>query len=210
MNKGYYGVGCADEQNVHRLNLHYTGVGSRETPNDILKLMNQVAYRMAELGYTGRSGSAAGADAAFEQGYFEYQNFKATKNTLANFEAYLPWKGFSDITEDRVHIVTPNLNNYQEACDIAATIHPIYHKLKRGAKALHTRNVYQVLGLDLNTPSKVLFCYAQPTYNKQGELTGVKGGTDTAVQLAMRHGIKIYNFYFEEDVQAVKELLKIK
>lgn len=188
---------------------HYTGIGSRETPTDILKLMNQVAYKMASLGYTGRSGSAGGADTAFEQGYNEYTIVNGISDYYS-FETYLPWKGFSDINEDSVHIVTPNLNNYQEACDITSTIHPIYHKLKRGAKALHTRNVYQVLGLDLNTPSKVLFCYAQPTYNKQGELTGVKGGTNTAVQLAMRHNIKIYNFYFEEDIQTVKELLKIK
>lgn len=188
---------------------YYTGVGSRETPRDILKLMNQVAYKMAQLGYTGRSGSAGGTDTAFEQGYNEYTIVNGISDYYG-FEVYLPWKGFSDIIEDSVHIATPNLTNYQEACDIAATIHPIYHKLKRGAKALHTRNVYQVLGLDLNTPSKVLFCYAQPTYNKQGKLTGVKGGTNTAVQLAMKHNIKIYNFYFKEDIQAVKELLKIK
>ncbi len=188
---------------------YYTGVGSRETPTNILKLMHQVAYGMARLGYTGRSGSAGGADTAFEQGYNEYAIVNGISDYYS-FEAYLPWKGFSDIIEDSVHIVTPNLNNYQEACDIAATLHPIYHKLKRGAKALHTRNVYQILGLDLNTPSKILFCYAQPTYNKQGELTGVKGGTNTAVQLAMKHDIKVYNFYFEEDIQTVKELLKIK
>lgn len=157
---------------------YYTGVGSRETPQDILNFIIDIGYKMAQLGYTGRSGSAGGADSAFEQGFEDCQNFKATKNTLAAFEAYLPWKGFSDIKEDDLHIVTPNLSNYNEAIAIASTIHPVWTKLKRGAQALHTRNVYQVLGLDLKTPSKVLFCYAQPTKNRKGEITGVKGGTN--------------------------------
>ena len=71
-----------------------------------------------------------------------------------------------------------------------------------------TRNVYQVLGLDLKTPSCVLFCYAQPTKNRQGVVTGVKGGTNTTVQLAMKHDIPIYNFYLQEDIDKVKSLME--
>lgn len=71
-----------------------------------------------------------------------------------------------------------------------------------------TRNVYQVLGLDLKTPSKALFCYAQPTKNKQGIVTGVKGGTNTAVQLVMKHNIPIYNFYVPEDIDKVKSMME--
>lgn len=188
---------------------YYTGVGSRETPEHILKFIEEVAYWLAGQGYAGRSGSAIGADSAFEQGFSNYEEINGMSNK-ATFEAYLPWRDFSGKLEGSIHIVTPELPNYNEAFNIASTIHPAWNRLSRGAKALHTRNVYQVLGLDLNTPSNVLFCYAQPTKNKQGVTTGVKGGTNTAVQLAMRHNIKIYNFYFENDVQAVKELLKIK
>lgn len=187
---------------------YYTGVGSRETPEHILKFIEEVAYWLAGRGYTGRSGSAAGADSAFEQGFNDYQTFKATKNTIATFEAYLPWRGFSDINEDNVYIVAPELPNYNEAVEIASTIHPVWSRLGRGAKALHTRNVYQVLGLDLKTPSNVLFCYAQPTYNKHKELTGVKGGTNTAIQLAMKHNIPIYNFYLQEDIDKVKSMME--
>lgn len=141
-----------------------------------------------------------------------------------SFEAYIPWKGFSDINEDTVHIVTPELPNYNEAVEIASTIHPAWNRLGRGAKALHARNVYQVLGLDLNTPSCplwglnevqqaqpascVLFCYAQPTKSRQGIVTGVKGGTNTAVQLAMKHNITIYNFYLQEDINKVKIMME--
>ena len=186
---------------------YYTGVGSRETPEHILKFIEQVAYWLAGRGYTGRSGSAAGADTAFEQGFNSHESVNGVSDHVS-FEAYLPWKGFSDICADSIHIVTPYLPNYNKAVEIASTIHPAWNRLGRGAKALHTRNVYQVLGLDLKTLSKVLFCYAQPTKNRQGENTGVKGGTNTAIQLAMKHNIPIYNFYLQEDIDKVKSLME--
>lgn len=202
---------------------YYTGVGSRETPEHILKFIEQFAYWLAGRGYTGRSGSAAGADSAFEQGFSNYEEINGISNK-ATFEAYLPWKGFSGKLEGSIHIVTPELPNYNEAVEIASTIHPAWNRLGRGAKALHTRNVYQVLGLDLNTPScplcgldevqqaqpasNVLFCYAPITKNKQGVVTGVKGGTNTAVQLAMKHNIPIYNLYLQEDIDKVKSMME--
>lgn len=186
---------------------YYTGVGSRETPQPILKFIEQVAYWLVGRGYTGRSGSAAGADTAFEQGFNRHDIVNGVSDYVS-FEAYLPWKGFSCIHEDTVHIVTPELPDYNEAFNIASTIHPAWNRLGRGAKALHTRNIYQVLGLDLKTPSKALFCYAQPTKNKQGIVTGVKGGTNTAVQLAMKHDIPIYNFYLQEDIDKVKIMME--
>ena len=154
---------------------YYTGVGSRETPPPILKFIGQVAYWLAGRGYTGRSGSAAGADSAFEQGFSNYEEINGMSNK-ATFEAYLPWRDFSGKLEGSIHIVTPELPNYNEAFNIASTIHPAWNRLSRGAKALHTRNVYQFLGLDLKTPSNVLFCYAQPTKNKQGIVTGKQIG----------------------------------
>lgn len=186
---------------------YYTGVGSRETPQHILKFIEEVAYWLAGRGYTGRSGSAAGADSAFEQGFSNYEEINGMSNK-ATFEAYLPWRDFSGKLGGSIHIVTPELPNYNEAFNIASTIHPAWNRLSRGAKALHTRNVYQVLGLDLNTPSNVLFCYAQPTKNKQGVTTSVKGGTNTAVQLAMKHNIPIYNFYLQEDIDKVKSMME--
>lgn len=185
----------------------YTGVGSRETPEHIIKFIEEVAYWLAGRGYTGRSGSAVGADSAFEQGFNHHEIVNGVSDYVS-FEAYLPWKGFSDIREDSTHIVTPELPDYNEAFSIASTIHPAWSRLGRGAKALHARNVYQVLGLDLSTPSCILFCYAQPTKSRQGIVTGVKGGTNTAVQLAMKHGIPIYNFYLQEDIDKVKIMME--
>lgn len=47
---------------------YYTGIGSRETPEDIQSWMKAFAIRMQKHGYTLRSGGAGGADSAFEHG----------------------------------------------------------------------------------------------------------------------------------------------
>lgn len=46
----------------------YAGIGSRETPDDILEEMKLIASKLANLDYTLRSGGALGADSAFELG----------------------------------------------------------------------------------------------------------------------------------------------
>jgi len=45
----------------------YTGVGSRETPKSILKIMYRLACKLEADGWTVRTGDADGADAAFRQ-----------------------------------------------------------------------------------------------------------------------------------------------
>jgi len=49
-------------------NLRYTGVGSRDAPQDILVLMELIARRLSRQEYILRSGGAIGADKAFERG----------------------------------------------------------------------------------------------------------------------------------------------
>lgn len=67
----------------------YAGVGSRETPHEILALMTDVAKILGQHGWTLRSGGARGADTAFEDGA---KGFKR--------EIYLPWRGFNGHLSD--------------------------------------------------------------------------------------------------------------
>jgi len=46
----------------------YTGIGSRKTPYQVQQQMQRIAQFLAKKGYTLRSGSANGADSAFEEG----------------------------------------------------------------------------------------------------------------------------------------------
>lgn len=165
---------------------YYTGVGSRKTPGAIFDLMVEIGRNLAIDGYVLRSGGASGADTAFEQGCDLHEGMK---------EIYLPWKGFSGIQGGRGIFFLNDLPFQYQAESYASQIHPAWDILKRGARALHTRNIYQVLGEALDKPSDFLICYAQPTN------TGVKGGTNTAVKVALQYNIPVFNLWDDKIVE---------
>lgn len=186
------------------MNRYYTLVGSRETPENSCRDLTVLANLLARIGWIGRSGGADGADSCLEDGCLGMFS--------ARMEIYLPWWNFNGRSADnRSYIDTPKLKNYKQAELIASTTHPAWDKIKRdgspvlsrGAKALHTRNVYQVLGKDLNSPSTFLLCWAEPTPD------GVKGGTNTAVQLAKKHGADIINLYGLEYEDVLLKLISL-
>lgn len=146
--------------------MHYTGIGSRSTPDDILETMIKSAKRLAELGYTLRSGGANGADTAFEIG----------AGTLK--EIYLPWRGFNG--NDSMLTSASN-----EAFIMAEQFHPAWHKCTDAARKLHARNCHQVLGHNLQFPSKFILCWTP-----NAELIG---GTAQALRIAIHHNIPIVN-----------------
>lgn len=179
---------------------YYTGVGSRQTPIHILKLMEQIASAMASKGYIGRSGGAVGADAAFERG--------AVKSG-GKFDAYIPWgAGFIRKGGILSNINPSRYDNYTRAIEMAAGVHPAWERCSDAAKKLHTRNVYQILGNDLESPSEVCFLYAEPC-GKTSASRRVRGGTNTAFQLALKYNVPVYNLYFQNDRQRVCKKLGI-
>jgi hypothetical protein len=76
-----------------------------------------------------------------------------------------------------------------EARAIAASIHPAWHNCSDYAKGCHGRNIYQVLGRDLKTPVSFVICWTP-----EGKEIG---GTRTAIVLAKRHKIPVYNLALE-------------
>jgi hypothetical protein len=152
---------------------YYTGIGSRQTPPEILSVMTDIARFLAETGYVLRSGGASGADTAFESGVL-YIDKK---------EIYLPWKGFNG-NKSTLYEVS------DEAMDIAAKFHPVWDKLSQGARRLMGRNCYQVLGVDLYVPSDFVLCWT-----KGGKEVG---GTALAMRLAKEFGVPVYNLFFEK------------
>lgn len=150
----------------------YTGVGSRETPTEILDFFTRISFWLGRQGWILRSGGAGGADSAFEQGAIRAEAAK---------EIYLPWGRFNGNPSRLFDLDTGNA-----AAQIAAGVHPAWGRLTQGAKKLHARNVFQVLGADLMTPSKFLICWTSGGLDT--------GGTRTAIVLAKQHGIPVFNF----------------
>jgi len=155
---------------------YYAGIGSRETPKDIQDLMTKLATTLESKEYILRSGGADGADTAFENGVLDDNNK----------EIYLPWKNFNNSNSPYY-----NFDNIDEATKIAKQFHPKFDNLSTGAKKLITRNTYQVLGLNLNTPSEFIICWTI-----DGKM---KGGTAQALRIANSLEIPIYNLGKKSD-----------
>jgi hypothetical protein len=92
------------------------------------------------------------------------------------------------------------MNVSPEALHIASTIHPCWATLRDYARRLHGRNCYQVLGRDLASPSDFVICWT-----KGGQDVG---GTRTAIILARRHNIPVYNLARNSDVEALKKVFQ--
>lgn len=172
----------------------YTGIGSRDIAKEEFDLLFSIAEKLAATSWKLRSGGAGGADTAFEVG--------CAKNE-GQAEIFIPWARFGTKIENaNSKRYIPNEDKFQDARKLLLTeeIIPWFDNMKQGAKKLHARNVYQVLGTD-NTKSDLL------VYCADDDKNGVpKGGTRTAVLLARLFDIPTYNIRDEEQR---KELLKL-
>ena len=157
--------------------LAIAGIGSRETPDNILSEMVKIGQWCAANKIQVRSGHAPGADQAFERGAAQCCT------------TYLPWSSF-EVHADGLggRLVVPN--NWTELMAHARQFHPTWDRLKDGARKLMARNSAQVLGLDLQSPVQAVVCWTnggRPT-----------GGTGQALRIAAVNNIQIFNMYFEQ------------
>jgi hypothetical protein len=171
--------------------IRYAGVGSRETPSKALEALRSIGMRFGALGYTLRSGGAEGADSAFESGCDEVSGLK---------EIWLPWKNFNG----RRSNLLPDNRHYE----LAATVHPYWDNLSRGATALHARNVGQILGSNVSTPVDFVVCYTEDGSESEAEVGKKTGGTGTAIRLASRHGVPVFNLGKEDALERLEVFLK--
>lgn len=158
----------------------YAGIGSRETPDEVITLIRYVADRLSCKGYGLRSGNAPGADQAFADGHL-------CAMSGAAIELFLPWANFEHQaikgwTNDIVSRWTPDPWTFP----IAEQFHPAWDDLSAGAKKLQARNVHQILGPTPDSDkSRFVVCWTP----------GGKefGGTGQALRIAKAHRIPICN-----------------
>lgn len=179
---------------------YYTGIGSRRLPKDMRLLMIQLAKVLASKGWVLRSGGAPGSDDAFEQGSPNHRQ-----------RIYIPWSPF----EGRRHGVDGALDPqrafskelYEKARALASQHHPGWLNLKEPVRKLMTRNAFQVLGDDLETPSKFVWCWAPLPKMQDGKLIDVDGGTGLAIRLARSFNIPCYNMIVPEHMAVLEKYL---
>lgn len=169
---------------------YYAGIGSRKTPDTVLEVMQNIGHELARFNWVLRSGGAVGADSAFENGCDLLHGQK---------QVFIPWAGFNGRKfRDGAVIPFATMDLQERAERIAASFHPAWHKCSSGAKSLHMRNVAQVLGPDLETPSSLVVCWTP-----EGKLVG---GTAQAIRIAEAHGIPVFNLGLPNIEQTLDEL----
>ncbi len=162
-----------------------TGIGSRETPANILQLMREIGAWARQNCYNVYSGHADGADWAFEIGAQEVCT------------AFLPWASFNSHLQSNAKkiIIEPNA----ELIELVYKFHPAAHKLTQGAMRLMCRNVCQILGEGLKSPTDIVICWTRDGKNS--------GGTGQAMRMADNYKIKIINLYHEKAVNEIKRII---
>lgn len=170
--------------------LYVAGIGARASSPYILERLRQLSLYLATCGYVLRSGGAEGADTACAIGAL---------CGGGKVELWLPWPSYRDHT----HGNAPDIQHFE----IAATLHPIWKKLPRYTKYLHARNVGQILGQDCATPVEFAICWTPDGCESESTRTAATGGTGTAITLASRYNIPVFNLYNADAIERIQEYM---
>ena len=167
----------------------YAGIGSRRTPGPVLAAMTKMAAWLARTGWHLASGGADGADTAFAGGA------SAGQRTL-----YLPWPGYNGHGGPDCRVLSRSA--LADCMDVAASLHPAWHRCSPAARKLHARNVLILLGAGLDHPVDAVVAFTP-----DGAVTG---GTGMGLRIAAEYGIPVMNLGAMTPRQACERLLAIR
>lgn len=154
---------------------YYTGIGSRETPENVCQAMTLIAKALNRFGYTLRSGHAPGADQAFELGAGDLK------------EIFLPWPRFEGSDSQ---FVGPS----EMAVELSRKLFPHFPGVSQGTRKLISRNMHQLFGPNIqgSPVSDFVVCW---TPNAK-----LVGGTAYALKAAKHFNIPVFNLASDLDV----------
>ncbi|HEV7586104.1 MAG TPA: hypothetical protein VGO14_10020 [Solirubrobacteraceae bacterium] len=172
----------------------YAGIGSRETPAEVLALMEALAERLGGESWLLRTGLSPGADQAF---------YRGALLGGGEVELYLPWPGFE--ADARLDIEGASVRELPQpsaaACELARRFHEGWDALEPPARQLLARDAHEVLGADLRSPAELLVCWTA-----DGSLDGedlYEDGTGEALRIASEHRIPVLNLARREDLEGL-------
>ena len=166
---------------------YITIVGSRQTPDSVIAQSVTLLNQYVGQGYIARSGNAEGFDLLVSCYAIPGQR-----------EIYLPYKDFNlqylGSSYNDAYVPNATWPNYQRAKELMQQYHPLKDKVPEKALPYLIRDVYQVLGLDLDTPSEKVICWTPDGAQTAKECTKETGGTAMAIRIADAYGIPVENF----------------
>jgi len=170
----------------------YAGIGSRQTPPDIIKIMHDSAILLAKEGYVCNTGAALGADQAFAQGAVIGGGVVDLKLPWSTYEE----KWISSLRVMSTNVITTVLTfDDKDAYNSVTQLHPAAAALKQAVMKLHARN-YLII-----QPAKFVICWTP-----EGKEVG---GTGQGIRIANMLGITIYNLGNAETLTAFKQHLGV-
>jgi len=148
----------------------YSGIGSRDVPDNIVTIIHKMAKSLADADFTLRSGGAVGCDTAFDEAAYDTIEHKEIYKPFGLHRKSIPW----------IKVLKS-----PEAMKIANDHHPLDVREMPVNKAKYLcRNPYTILGEDLKTPSKFVL-YWMP-------LDKETGGTAHSLRIAKTFRVPIF------------------
>lgn len=178
--------------------MYYSGIGSRRTPKNILNEMIILGEWLATEHYILRSGNANGADVAFGIG---------CDSVNGKSEIYLPYENFNNGCRNSLHIT--NKHTLKKTYEIMRTLKPHTYTWNSKNTPYHSRNVFQVLGVNLNTPSNFVICYTDTGAECEADIIcrNDTSGTSTAIVLASRLNIPVINMFNKNWIDKLENII---
>lgn len=180
------------------------GVGSRTVPEWALELMIRLGRTYTDLGYQMSSGDAWDSDRAFLYGAAQSNRYQeiGARVFLHKDGANGRWVKDNPFYYD-ASLADPDVVG--TATSLALMARGSFYGLGQDGIQLHVRNVYQIHGIDLTELVSAIYFYAEPKGT-----TRVAGGTNTALQLAMKAEVPIIkNLYHQSVVDEIEAWLAI-
>lgn len=170
-------------------------VGSRDVPLDILELMIRIGRTFTDLGVMISSGDAFGSDRA---GWYGAKQSRKYSEVGARIYLTESWRNRKRVELNPFFMIAEDYpETWQQAKVMASSARGNFNGLNDYGIALHTRNVYQIFGHNLDELIRAIVYYAKPVGDVKNEV--VKGGTNTAVRLAVNAEVPTrINLYTQE------------
>lgn len=159
-----------------------TFVGNRDTPVKEIKYIAAFAKQFVNSGAILRSGNAHGFDQVLSDIPSDSR------------EIYLPYVRFGRTLEDRTNVYIPRreFDNYPQAEALVRKLHPNKNLLPVQMQSL-AKEVYLVLGKDLQSPSDIVFCWTKDGAYQLHQLTEETGRAAMAIRVAIHYNIPVVN-----------------
>ena len=165
--------------------MKYSGIGHRNTPENVRNMMTNIGSQLAQMGFILRSGNAIGADQAWE----EQVTRKMKEIFIVERKYSCPFGIIADVTQEQWDFVVSHYHGGMRA----------FSKQSAYVQYLFLRNLNILCGKDLD--DKVDFV----AYWHEGE--HCNGGTGHTISMAKTLEIPCFNIWSEKDQQAMDEFV---